>query len=46
MVETAGEPEELPACDTWINRVEFRSTAEVKIPSDLWTKSRQDEPSR
>src|SRR6267378_603719 len=35
MVETAGEPEELPPVDTWINRVEFRSTAEVKIPERL-----------
>src|SRR5205814_197041 len=35
MVETAGEPEELPPVDSWINKVDFRSTAEVKIPERL-----------
>src|SRR5213594_4722204 len=35
MVETVGEPEELPPVDTWINKVDFRSTAEVKIPERL-----------
>src|SRR6266508_1419606 len=35
MVETAGEPDELPPVDSWINKVDFRSTAEVKIPERL-----------
>src|SRR5207247_403053 len=35
MVETAGEPEELPPVDSWISKVDFRSTAEVKIPERL-----------
>ncbi len=35
MVETVGEPEELPPVDSWINKVDFRSTAEVKIPERL-----------
>src|SRR5438128_3080504 len=35
MVETVGEPEELPPVDTWINKVDFRSTAEIKIPERL-----------
>src|SRR3989442_14130263 len=35
MVETAGAPEELPPVDTWINKVDFHSTAEVKIPERL-----------
>src|SRR5438094_9949614 len=35
MVETAGEPEERPPVDSWINKVDFRSTAEVKIPERL-----------
>jgi len=35
MVETVGEAEELPPVDTWINKVDFRSTAEVKIPERL-----------
>ncbi len=35
MVETAGAPEELPPVDSWINKVDFRSTAEVKIPERL-----------
>src|SRR5436853_306487 len=35
MVETAGEPEELPPVDSWINKVDFRSTGEVKIPERL-----------
>src|SRR2546430_11664492 len=35
MVETAGEPEELPPVDSWIGKVDFRSTAEVKIPERL-----------
>src|SRR2546426_1050852 len=35
MVETPGEPEELPPVDSWINKLDFRSTAEVKIPERL-----------
>src|SRR5436309_1717037 len=35
MVEAAGEPEELPPVDSWISKVDFRSTAEVKIPERL-----------
>src|SRR5439155_11973855 len=35
MVDTAGEPEELPPVDSWISKVDFRSTAEVKIPERL-----------
>src|SRR3989441_1414552 len=35
MVEMVGEPEELPPVDSWINKVDFRSTAEVKIPERL-----------
>src|SRR5437870_3602047 len=35
MVETAGEPDELPPVDSWISKVDFRSTAEVKIPERL-----------
>ncbi|TLZ45278.1 MAG: ATP-dependent protease LonB [Methanobacteriota archaeon] len=35
MVETTGESEDLPPVDSWINKVDFRSTAEVKIPDRL-----------
>ena len=35
MVETPGETEELPPVDSWINKLDFRSTAEVKIPERL-----------
>src|SRR2546422_422391 len=35
MVETVGDPEELPPVDSWISKVDFRSTAEVKIPERL-----------
>jgi len=35
MVETPGEPVELAPVDTWIGKVDFRSTAEVKIPERL-----------
>ena len=35
MVETVGAPEELPPVDSWINKVDFHSTAEVKIPERL-----------
>ena len=31
-METPGESEELPPVEAWIHRVDFRSTAEVKIP--------------
>ncbi len=31
-METPGESEELPPVDAWIHKVDFRSTAEVKIP--------------
>ncbi len=36
MPETPGEiSEELPPVDTWINKLDFKSTAEVKIPERL-----------
>src|SRR2546430_2797152 len=35
MVETAGEPGELPPVVSWISKVDFRSTAEVTIPERL-----------
>src|SRR2546427_7802778 len=35
MVETPGEPVELAPVATWIGKVDFRSTAEVKIPERL-----------
>src|SRR3989337_1983352 len=34
-MEPPGESEELPPVDAWINKVDFRSTAEVKIPDRL-----------
>jgi len=39
MVETPGEPVELAPVDTWIGKVDFRSTAEVKIPERLVIRS-------
>src|SRR5207247_1953161 len=35
MVETVGSPQELPRVDAWISKVDFHSTAEVKIPERL-----------
>src|SRR2546429_8850359 len=35
MVETVGDPQELPPVDSWISKVDFHSTAEVKIPERL-----------
>src|SRR2546430_8088712 len=35
MVETVGDPQELPPVDSWISKVDFHSTAEVKIPDRL-----------
>nr|AKQ01952.1 ATP-dependent protease Lon [uncultured euryarchaeote Rifle_16ft_4_minimus_309] len=34
-MEPPGESEELPPVDAWIHKVDFRSTAEVKIPERL-----------
>ncbi len=34
-METPGESEELPPVDAWIHKVDFRSTAEVKIPERI-----------
>src|SRR3989454_12699013 len=35
MVETVGDPQELPPVDSWISKVDFHSTAEVKIHERL-----------
>src|SRR5256885_8977158 len=35
MVETAENPKNPPPVDSWISKVDFRSTAEVKIPERL-----------